>query len=176
MNAWFSKTQTIRRWHLLAAGTAILCIGVILGSLDAAPPPAPTLAAIATLTPPPAPTRTPSLETPVPTITPFVKPKQWMQVTTLTGSGPKRGEVFTLTGAQARLRYTLQGDSNSALAVYVIGEGHTLEKDGGSPEINADKPGTDETMLVKDAGRYYLDVNSANGTWTVVIEEYRPAP
>jgi hypothetical protein len=173
VNAWLGKSHAVRRWHLLAAGTALLCIGVILGSLGKTATPEQTMAATA----PPVPVATSSapaaLETPVPTIAPLVAPKQWMQVTTLAGNGPKRGAVFALTGAQARLRYTLQGDSTSVLAVYVVEEGHSVQKDGGSPDVNVDKPGTDETMLANPAGRYYLDVNSANGTWTVIVEEYR---
>lgn len=57
------------------------------------------------------------------------------------------------------------------MSVYVMKDGTSIDKDGGIPEFMADKAGTDSTMLVKDAGSYYLDINAANCDWTVKVEE-----
>lgn len=96
--------------------------------------------------------------------------KTWQKVATLSGENSKRGDVFTLSGAKARLKYTIEGQYPS-LNVYVVKEGESLQESGGFPEvIGADKAG--ETMLVQPAGNYYFDV-SGSGSWTVTIEELK---
>jgi len=100
------------------------------------------------------------------------KPKTWQTVTTLSGDNKKIGDIFQLTGGKARMIYTVDGSSYSALYVYIVDEGDSLEKGGGSSIITAaDVSG--ETNIVKSAGSYYLDVSSSNTSWTVTIEEYK---
>jgi hypothetical protein len=96
----------------------------------------------------------------------------WQVVTKLSGSANKRGETFRLSGADARLSYTVKGSSHAGASIYVVEKGKSLEADGGFAEVVA-KAGQDSTMLAKGAGDYYLDVSSANAQWTVVIEELR---
>lgn len=107
-----------------------------------------------------------------PTTTQPTTPKQWVTVATLSGSTEKRGTPFNLTGAQARLTYTVNGDMPFC-AIYVMKDGTTLENDGGFPEVTVTDNKGDSTMLVKDAGTYYIDVNAVNCSWTVTIEEYK---
>lgn len=97
--------------------------------------------------------------------------KTWQKVAELSGSNSKRGDVFTLTGAKARLTYTLSGDYTPTLNVYIVDEGDSLEESGGFPEVFAAKSNGD-TLLAKKAGNYYLDVTST-GVWSVTIEEYK---
>jgi hypothetical protein len=99
--------------------------------------------------------------------------RRWVTVATLRGTGPKRSGIFSLTGGPAHLSYTIRGDSNYATAsIYVVAAGDSLDKSGGFPEVDSG-PGSDSTVLVQDPGRYYLDVNSANASWSIVVQEYR---
>ena len=95
----------------------------------------------------------------------------WVTVATLSGKAEKIGELFELTGASARLSYKVTGNYAIA-AIYVMPDGKTLEKDGGIPDVMLTDQGSDQTMLKKDAGTYYLQAK-ANVPWEVTIEEQR---
>jgi hypothetical protein len=98
--------------------------------------------------------------------------KQWVNVTTLSGSADKTGGVFKLSGTQTRLVYAVDGDY-PVCAIYVMKEGTSLEKNGGSSVVMVTDNANDSTMLIKDAGNYYFDVKAANCNWTVTIQEYK---
>ncbi len=102
-----------------------------------------------------------------------VTPKTWQPITTLSGSTNKRSETFALSGADARLKYTISGSDAIIVSVYVMKDGKSLDQDGGFPEVTATKAGSDETRLRQSPGNYYLDVSSANADWTVTIEELK---
>jgi len=112
-----------------------------------------------------------SQETPKPTQP--AKPKEWVQVVTFSGDAKKRSAPFTLSGADARLKYTQTGSQYATAYVYIVKQGESLEQQGGFPEISIEGNKTDETRLAKSAGSYYFDVNSVGANWTVSIEEYR---
>jgi len=102
------------------------------------------------------------------------KPKEWITVIEVSGSSDKRTDIFYLHGKKTKLIYTVKSTSPAGplVGIYVLPEGHSLEeKGGGFPEVTVSEPGTDSTFLVKKAGNYYLDITSANATWTVKIEE-----
>jgi hypothetical protein len=44
-------------------------------------------------------------------------------------------------------------------------------KTGGIPDVMTQQSETSETYITKDAGNYYLNVNSSGGNWTIVLEE-----
>jgi len=52
-------------------------------------------------------------------------------------------------------------------------EGTSLDKQGGFPEVMIDGTKTDETMMRKDAGDYYLDVKVVNGTCSIELQELK---
>lgn len=101
------------------------------------------------------------------------KPKQWAKVHELSGNANKRGETFTLEGGDARLKYAVRGSSVPVCSIYLMESGVDLKEAGGFPEVMVTQAGKDSTMIVKDAGDYYLDVSSANCSWDVIIEEKR---
>lgn len=105
----------------------------------------------------------------LPTPTTLATAKSWKAVTALSGAAQKRSGTFHLSGAQARLRYQA---TTSFLSIYVVEAGHSLEKDGGFPEVTCTKNCSDDTQLAKDAGDYYLEVNGS-GAWSVTVEEFR---
>jgi hypothetical protein len=106
------------------------------------------------------------------TTTTTEKEKVWAEVVTLSSNGDKRSSSFTLTGADARLRYTVKGEM-VIVGIYVMEKGTSLQEQGGFPEVMLSEAGSDETYLQKSAGEYYLDVSAANCSWTVTIEELR---
>ncbi len=118
------------------------------------------------------PSSTKPAPTPKPTSIPTARPPKRVVIAKLIGATNKRGATFTLTGADARLVYTVKGGSYASVSFYVVAKGDSLASDGGFPEADAGA-GSDSTMLAQEPGAYYLDVLSANATWTVRIEEYR---
>ncbi|MDH4140413.1 MAG: hypothetical protein OEV43_07565 [Coriobacteriia bacterium] len=98
--------------------------------------------------------------------------KKWVKVAELSGNANKRSAPFELTGAPARLKYTVKGDM-VVCAVYLLPEGTDLMTEGGFPEVMLSEAGSDQTFLSKGAGRYFIDVQAANCQWSVVIEEER---
>jgi hypothetical protein len=117
-------------------------------------------------------TMAPTTTTEKPTTT-TEAPKSWKTVMTLSGNANKRSGLSALGAADTRMRYVCGSGQFTLCGIYVMQEGTSLEKDGGFPEVTADKPGSGETLLVKDAGKYYLDVASSNSNWTVKIEQLR---
>lgn len=107
----------------------------------------------------------------LPTETP--KPKTWETVIELSGNANKRSDIFSLQGGKTKLTYDFKGNIAVIGSIYVLPEGYSLEKQGGFPEVTVSQAGSDSTFLVKDPGNYYLDISSANSTWTVRIEEER---
>lgn len=91
---------------------------------------------------------------------------EWVEVATLSGSSEKQGDTFVLEGGKARLRYEFEaGQFGGFFAVYIVEEGDSLEESGGFPEVTCTQSCTDETLLRKPAGSYYLDVTeAASGT------------
>lgn len=85
----------------------------------------------------------------------------WVAVATLTGSARKEGEDFTLTGAPAKLTYTVDATDYS-IGIYVLESGTNLDTDGGVATLLdiGNGGGSGETMIHKSAGRYYLVVDS----------------
>lgn len=94
---------------------------------------------------------------------------KWVEVTKLSGKTNKTGEVFELTGAPARMSYTI---TDGFTAVYIMQDGQNLETDGGFPDVNSMDAVKDSTRLTKDPGSYYLVVRG-NSPYTVTIEEQR---
>ena len=107
----------------------------------------------------------------LPATTPPPSTGNWVKVATLSGGGPKRSPVFSLGAGQKKLKYTVKGGEASILMVYVMPEGSRLMDDGGIPEIDANRAGSDATYLMQPPGRYYIDTMSCNCTWTVTIIE-----
>lgn len=93
--------------------------------------------------------------------------KKYVEVQQLAGSSEKRGASFYLNGGDAKLIYKSSG---SIFIAYVVQQGHSLEREGGFPEVSCTKSCDDETQIVKEEGDYYLDVKGS-GAWTVTIQQ-----
>lgn len=101
------------------------------------------------------------------------QPKAWTDVAIFSGSSSKKTNSFTLSGAEAKLVYSQSGGEFATTSVYIVEKGDSLEQSGGFPEVTISGNSTDESMIVKSAGEYYFDVNSANASWTLTVQELR---
>ena len=95
--------------------------------------------------------------------------KKWTELMSFKGSGTKKSAPFHLNGGKARVKYTFKENEMGAFSFTVVPEG---EDDGASlPEAEAEKSETSESYITKEAGNYYISVNSVNGTWNLTVEE-----
>lgn len=101
------------------------------------------------------------------------KPKEWQKVIGFTASANKQSETFHLEGGQQKIIYKTTGGQMSLCVVYVMDEGTSLDENGGFPVVTIDGSKSDETMMRKNAGDYYLDFKVANGSCTVELQEYK---
>ena len=101
------------------------------------------------------------------------KEKVWTSVFKTTANSDKQTEAFELQGGQQKIIYKTTGGQYSICMVYVMKEGTTLETNGGLPTVSINNNQTDETIMRKGAGLYYLDLKTANGTCDIDIQELR---
>jgi TM2 domain-containing membrane protein YozV len=102
----------------------------------------------------------------------------WTKVAELTGSTDRASQSFQLSGKETRLVFAftgaklINGQSMAIGSIYLEKDGTDLMKDGGIPVKMLQKDETGETAIHKGAGKYFLDVKSANfDSWTVTVEE-----
>lgn len=99
--------------------------------------------------------------------------KEWIKVINLTANANKQSETFQLKGGQQKVLYTVSDDPSGICAIYVMKEGTDLMTHGGFPIVMAEEGSTDETMMRKSKGSYYLDLMVANASCVVEIYEFR---
>ena len=98
------------------------------------------------------------------------KEKEWQEVFKFKGNGLKKSSSFALSGVKTRIKYKFSADIGM-FSIYVVPEGQDIMKEGGIPEVMTQQSETSETYITKDAGNYYLHVNSSGGNWTITVEE-----
>jgi len=118
----------------------------------------------------PAPTTKAAPSTTVAPTTTTTAARTQQEVVTAGGTANKRTDTFHLTGSHTTLAYDFP--QNGAFVVYVVPAGHSVEKDGGFPEVDCFDPCKDTTQLAQSAGDYYLDVR-ASAPWSVTVTELR---
>lgn len=101
-----------------------------------------------------------------------VKTKQWVSVVKLSATENKQSEAFSLNGGKQKLVYATIG-ANVNCYVYMLKDNETLDEDGGFPEVMIDKATSDETLIRKSKGSYYLDIKPVLGDCLVEIMEER---
>lgn len=163
--------RTWKTWQLVAASLLALVIGFAAGGSgsntatdEAKKEVGESASKVIESQGPSSPLPVASKETPSPEA-----PKQYVEVHRLSGSSEKRGGTFKLSGSDAKIIYESKG---SFFAIYVIEKGHSLEQEGGFPEVTCSEACKDETQLAKSEGEYYLEVK-ATGAWTVIVQELR---
>lgn len=100
--------------------------------------------------------------------------KEWVELITFSGIGEKKSNEFTYSGGKARMRYNFQCNGYGACAIYVVEEGIDSMSVGGFPEVMLNNSENGESNLSHlKKGSYYLNVISANGKWSVTVEELK---
>lgn len=113
---------------------------------------------------------------------PVTKPKEWTRVSALTGdTKQKSGDVFSTSGGNLRIKYTVNAmqDSGTAL-LYLLPEGSTTTKnskgdmDVAVQDITTIGTKTDERIIQKPAGNYYLYINTSSiKDYSIAVEEQK---
>ncbi|TKJ31057.1 MAG: hypothetical protein CEE40_03120 [Chloroflexi bacterium B3_Chlor] len=160
------KTLTVAGLSLLLLALFFQCCPSSTTEGPAAPPPAeeiPTAPAEPpTATPPPMPTHTPL---PIPTSTPEPPPPEPQR---LTGHGQQASPLFPLLPGLAVFRMTHDGAHNFAITL--------LDNQGEWVELLVNMIGPfngAKAVGVEQEGNYIMDI-SADGSWTVLVEQPRP--
>ena len=99
----------------------------------------------------------------------------WQKAFELSGSGTeeKTSELFELSGAPARISYTVAADTVWTMGAFVEPEGWDIKTQGGFPDIWESEKTEGSETLEQEAGSHFLYVTAANCDWTVVIEEQK---
>jgi len=109
-------------------------------------------------------------------------PKQWTKVSELTGdTKEKSGDVFTASGGNLRIKYTVNTTSDSGTAMlYLLPEGSTTTKnskgelDVAVQAVTTIGNKTGEQIIQKPAGNYYLYINTSSvEDYSITVEEQK---
>ncbi len=96
---------------------------------------------------------------------------EWYLVKSWSGTSAKKTEPFTITGKQWRIIWSNKdttGFDGTIFQVYVYKPSGSFPTD---VAVNA-QAGSDVSYIYK-SGEFYLDINAANGSWTLKVEELR---
>lgn len=94
----------------------------------------------------------------------------WQPVKTWSGSGTKSTETFEMTGREWRISWKTANEQIAGiLQVIVYSESGSLV----SLAANAQGEKSDVSYVRATPGRFYLDINSANVDWEIIVEEQR---
>lgn len=101
--------------------------------------------------------------------------QEWTTVMELKGSDTEEitSDIFTLSGAPARITWKVESDSMWIIAAFVEAEGHDLQSQGGFPVFMESKEKQGSKTLKRGPGNYFLHVNVANSEWSVAVQEQK---
>jgi len=109
-------------------------------------------------------------------------PKQWTKVSELVGdTAQKSGDVFTVSGSNVRIKYTVNSTSGSGTALlYMLPEGSTITKNSkGEMDVAVQDVTTignksGEQVIQKPAGNYYLYINTSSiKDYSITVDEQK---
>ncbi len=109
-------------------------------------------------------------------------PKQWTKVSELVGdTAQKSGDIFTVSGGNVRIKYTVNSTSDSGTALlYMLPEGSTITKNSkGEMDVAVQDVTTignksGEQVIQKPAGNYYLYINTSSiKDYSITVDEQK---
>lgn len=165
------KKSIYKKWWfwVLSPIVLIILIGILAGNEDQKEVTTPALttpSVTSEQTTEPAPTPTPT-----PTPNPVAKQATWQLIKSWSGNSTKKTEPFTITGKQWRIVWSNKdttGFGGTILQVMVY------KPEGSLPvEIAVNAQEGSDTSYIYKSGEFYLDINAANGAWTIKVEELR---
>jgi len=89
------------------------------------------------------------------------------------GTGEQTSELFELSGAPARISYSVKADTIWTMAAFVEPEGWDIQTQGGFPDVWESEKTEGSETLDQEAGSHFLYVTAANCDWAVVVEEQK---
>jgi hypothetical protein len=93
------------------------------------------------------------------------------EVETFTGNGIKQTPPFEVTSDQWRIRTNFESTTpDEQFRTFEI-KAYNADDRNFQTFIALEGPGNEPFLVSAGAGRYYLDVRSANATWTITVEE-----
>lgn len=92
--------------------------------------------------------------------------EEWKEVIKVSGSADKKTEPFSISGKRWKVIYTITGDND--YATFYATSYEPGDDFGDSIVMGADESG--ETIMYTK-GEFYLDMSSANCSWTVTVQE-----
>lgn len=98
--------------------------------------------------------------------------KEWTVIASWEGNGIKKTETFTTLTKEWRLNWETSNENVAGVLqvmVYKAGKSGLME----DMLVNAMGVGSDTSYFRGDPGEYYLDINSANVSWKIEVEELR---
>lgn len=100
---------------------------------------------------------------------------EWVEVFEMSANTTKQSESFRLQGGQQRVSYSVGTGNFVSCTIYVEQDGHDITTQGGFPVVmGAESGSSDNTILRKKSGEYYVHVIVANnGPCDIKIEELR---
>ncbi len=96
-----------------------------------------------------------------------------MQVVSISGGADQRTAPFRLRGGKVRLRYDHGGDGLFLVSVAESEPAGEQDEEIYYADRSCSAPCRGTQPLDKQAGVYYVEVQSTRGPWSVVLEEYR---
>jgi hypothetical protein len=95
-------------------------------------------------------------------------PTEEVEVIKLKGNGTKTSDTFRITGDKWKIYYKA-GDINTA-GIFQI---YVYDSDGNLISVAANtKAETEDQTYIHESGEYYLEINSANTDWALIVTEY----
>ena len=97
--------------------------------------------------------------------------KKWIMIKTWRGEGIKSTEKFEIVADEWRINWKSYGEAFKDAGIMQI---FVNDDNGNMMALAANVQGPSEDMsYIHNAGRFYLDINSANIKWIVTVEEYK---
>ena len=99
-------------------------------------------------------------------------PKELTEIASWTGSGIKSTETFITTDKEFRIEWTTTNEAFPGAGILQI---FVYDENGNMVNLAANVTGAKEDVsyVRTKPGRYYLEINSANVNWAVVVKEMR---
>lgn len=101
------------------------------------------------------------------------QPKQWVSDFTLSGSGTKKTEPFTISSDRFKIKYSFQDTSGFGVGILDISTKRASGQTVDYASVYVSGETVEDETIVYGSGEVYLDISSVNGNWKIEVEQYR---
>ncbi len=99
---------------------------------------------------------------------------EWAEVGSFEGSGSRNTASFELMGNETRIHWEFEDTSGigaGMFSFYLVPSGTDIMDTGGFPEVMIQGSDSDTNYVHNKSGQFYVEVNSANGPWSIIVED-----